>query len=204
MGGADSVVEKARVFFDKGDYRWVAQVLNHVIFADPSHAAARDLQADALEQLGYGCESAVWRNMYLMGAHELRRGLAGWGGRRSDRSDYFRAMTSDLLLDYMGIRLNSERAAGKTITANVEVTDTAETFVLELVDSVLVYTAGSFAHDADITLRLTHDSLSFLANTWTEGEELPHGIDCAGERERLTELLSCLDRFDGTFSLAEP
>ena len=75
-GGAEAVVERAREL-RRGDYRWVAQVVNHVVFADPSNRAARELQADALEQLGYGAENATWRNFYLMGAQELREGIAG-------------------------------------------------------------------------------------------------------------------------------
>jgi alkyl sulfatase BDS1-like metallo-beta-lactamase superfamily hydrolase len=74
MGGADAVLEKAQASFDKGDYRWVAQVVNHVVFADPDNQDAKNLQADALEQLGYQAESGPWRNFYLTGAQELRTG----------------------------------------------------------------------------------------------------------------------------------
>ena len=77
MGGAEAVLERARRSFEEGDYRWVVEVVNHVVFAEPENAAARELQADALEQLGYGAENAVWRNFFLMGAQELREGNAG-------------------------------------------------------------------------------------------------------------------------------
>jgi alkyl sulfatase BDS1-like metallo-beta-lactamase superfamily hydrolase len=76
MGGADAVLAKAKESYAKGDYRWVAQVVNHVVFADPDNQAAKDLQADALEQLGYQAESGPWRNFYLTGAKELREGVA--------------------------------------------------------------------------------------------------------------------------------
>ena len=77
MGGAGAVLEKARESFEAGDYRWVAEVLGHVVFADPGNEEARRLQADALEQLGYGAENATWRNFFLMGAKELREGVSG-------------------------------------------------------------------------------------------------------------------------------
>jgi alkyl sulfatase BDS1-like metallo-beta-lactamase superfamily hydrolase len=142
--------------------------------------------------------------MYLMGAYELRHGIAGWGGRRSDRSDYFRAMNSELLLDYMGIRLNGERAGDKTLSVNLHITDTAETFLLELTDSVLIYTAGSSSPDADVSVTLTHQELSLVANNWAAGDELPSTVACTGNRQLFLDLLSCLDKFDGAFCMVEP
>ncbi len=77
MGGADAVLEKARASSDAGEYRWVAQMVHHVVFADPDNQAARNLEADALEQLGYQAESGPWRNLPLTGAQELRNGRRG-------------------------------------------------------------------------------------------------------------------------------
>ena len=65
MGGAEAVLEKAREAYDQGEYRWVAEVVNHVVFAEPDNTAARELQADTLEQLGYQSEAGTWRNLYL-------------------------------------------------------------------------------------------------------------------------------------------
>jgi alkyl sulfatase BDS1-like metallo-beta-lactamase superfamily hydrolase len=92
MGGADAVLQKAKQSFDKGDYRWVAQVVNHVIFADPNNKQARDLQADALEQLGYQAESGPWRNFYLTGAKELRDGVTKLPTPNTASPDTVRAM----------------------------------------------------------------------------------------------------------------
>ena len=77
MGGADALLKKARASFAAGDYRWVAEVVNHLVFAEPENAAARELQAEALEQLGFGAENASWRNFFLIGAKELREGISG-------------------------------------------------------------------------------------------------------------------------------
>ena len=124
MGGADSVVAIARQAFDDGEYRWAAQLLDHVVFADPSHAAARALQADTLEQLGYQCESATYRNAYLYGAHELRNGPLKLGGGR--RREMFQAMPVELILDTIAIRLKSEDVGGLDVTMAWEITDTGE------------------------------------------------------------------------------
>ena len=75
MGGSQTVIARARQAFKAGDYRWVAQIMNHVVFAEPNNQAARELEADALEQLGYQAESGIWRNHYLTGAFELRNGV---------------------------------------------------------------------------------------------------------------------------------
>ena len=97
MGGPAAVIARARESFNKGEYRWVAQVMNHVVFADPENREARELQAAALEQLGYQAENATWRNEYLMGAHELRHGVPRAIATRVDSRDTLRAMTVDLL-----------------------------------------------------------------------------------------------------------
>lgn len=74
-GGPDKMIDNAQKAFDQGDYRWTAEVLKHVVFADPQNTKARNLAADALEQLGYQAESGPWRNEFLVGAYELRNGL---------------------------------------------------------------------------------------------------------------------------------
>ena len=117
MGGAASVLERARASFDEGDYRWVAQVVNHVVFADPSNQAARQLQADALEQLGYQTENGVWRNFYLTGAQELRHGLlVDFPHPDTIGPDTVAAVPLDLLLDYLGVRLDGPAADGMELT----------------------------------------------------------------------------------------
>jgi alkyl sulfatase BDS1-like metallo-beta-lactamase superfamily hydrolase len=107
MGGADAVLEKAREAFDKGGYRWVAEVVNHVVFADPDNQAAKDLQADTLEQLGYQSEAGPWRNFYLTGAQELRRGVQKLPTPDTASPDMVRAQTLDMFFDYLGVRLTS-------------------------------------------------------------------------------------------------
>ncbi|MQV61016.1 alkyl/aryl-sulfatase, partial [Sinorhizobium meliloti] len=107
MGGADAVLEKARKSYEQGEYRWVAQVANHVVFADPNNQDAKNLTADALEQLGYQAESGPWRNFYLTGAKELRDGVTELPTPNTASPDTVRAMSLDLFFDYLGVRLNS-------------------------------------------------------------------------------------------------
>ncbi len=131
MGGADAVMERAREDFARGEYRWVAQVMSHVVFADPENAEARNLEADALEQLGYQAEG-LWRNWYLMGASELRNGIApvpGTGGSASP--DTLKAMSVPLIFDFWGVRLNGDKADGKQMVINWNFTDTGEQLCFE-------------------------------------------------------------------------
>ncbi len=109
MGGAEAVLEKARASFEEGDYRWVAEVVNHVVFAEPENREARELQADALEQLGYGAENATWRNFFLMGAKELREGISGTPTATAP-PDVVARLSVSQLLDAMAIRLDGPRA----------------------------------------------------------------------------------------------
>jgi alkyl sulfatase BDS1-like metallo-beta-lactamase superfamily hydrolase len=125
MGGADAVLDRARLSFAEGDYRWVVEVVNHVVFADPENEPARLLQADALEQLGYQSESGPWRDFYLSGAMELRsngtvlKGLAG----NALGSGIVSSMTPELLLDLIGVRLNGPSAADFEIEVELVVAD---------------------------------------------------------------------------------
>ena len=128
MGGADVVLDRAHASFAEGDYRWVAEVVNHVVFADPDNEAARLLQADALEQLGYQSESGPWRDFYLTGAMELRSNgtvLKGLPGNALG-SGIVRSMTPELLLDLIGVRLNGPSAANFEIEVELVVADRAD------------------------------------------------------------------------------
>jgi alkyl sulfatase BDS1-like metallo-beta-lactamase superfamily hydrolase len=115
-------------------------VMNHVVFAKPDNQAARELAADALEQLGYQAENGPWRNIHLMGAFELRNGVPKDTGTSTASPDTIKAMSVDLFFDYMGIRLNGEKAAGVQETVlNWNFTDLKEAYALTLRNSALTY-----------------------------------------------------------------
>ncbi len=106
MGGEEAVLERAQADFDKGEYRWVAMALKHVVFANPNSVAGKNLLADTYEQLGYQAESGPWRSVYLQGALELRNGVPAAGGIDTASPDTISAMPPDMLFDYLAVRLN--------------------------------------------------------------------------------------------------
>ncbi|MGH2982554.1 MAG: alkyl/aryl-sulfatase, partial [Solirubrobacterales bacterium] len=131
MGGAESVLARARACFEDGDYRWVATVVNHVIFADPDNEPAKALQADALEQLGYGAENGTWRNFFLMGARELREGVKGTPTETAP-PDFVARLSVSQILDAMSLRVNGPQAWDKRISLTFVVTDSDERYALNL------------------------------------------------------------------------
>lgn len=206
MGGTDAVLKKAKQYFDKGEYRWVAQVVNHAVFADPSNQAAKNLQADALEQLGYQAESGPWRNFYLTGAQELRNGVQQLPAPNTASPDTVRAMNLDLFFDYLAMRLNGPKAAGKRIVLNVNFTDTNEKYRLEMVNGVLNHSAGKQAGDADATLSLSRETLNniVLQQTTMKEAKSKGEVKIVGSEAKLDELLSYLDSFDFWFNIVIP
>jgi alkyl sulfatase BDS1-like metallo-beta-lactamase superfamily hydrolase len=206
MGGVDAVVEKARAYYDKGDYRWVAQVVNHAVFADPTHQGAKDLVADALEQMGYQAESGPWRNFYLTGAKELRDGVAKLPTPNTASADTIRAMSLDLFFDYLGMRLNGPKADGKQIVLNFDFTDTKEKYVIEMVHGVLNHTSNSQVDDAVATIKLTREALNQIVLKQTTLEKAIESGDVKidGSKAKLDEMLSYLDSFEFWFNIVTP
>jgi alkyl sulfatase BDS1-like metallo-beta-lactamase superfamily hydrolase len=204
MGGAQAVVAKAREDFAKGQYRWVAQAMNHVVFADPDNKEARMLEADALEQLGYQSEAATWRNNYLSAAYELRNGVAIRTSAASP--DVLPAMTTPMIFDFMGVRLNGQKADGKVIVLNWNFTDVGEKYVLNLENSALTYMPNQQAPNADATIslaRATFDAINLGVTTFEEEVAAGH-ITVQGDGRKLGELFSLLDIFTGDFNIVTP
>lgn len=207
MGGAEAVLAKARQYYDKGEYRWVAQVVNHVIFADPDNPAARELQAQALEQLGYQDESGTWRNFYLTGAQELRHGVDKTVGGTTASPDTIQAMPLNLFFDYLGVRLNGPQAEGKTIIINWNFTDTKEQYVLALENGALNHTANKQIHGADTTIHLTRTAFNQVilgGKPQIEAKIASGDIKLEGNQEKLAELLALLDNFNPWFNIVTP
>lgn len=206
MGGADAVIAKAQAAFDKGEYRWVAEVMNHVVFAEPENARARGLAADALEQLGYQAESAIWRNFYLTGAAELRHGVRKGPAPTTNTPDLVRGLTLDEFFGYMAVRLNGPKADGRKIALNWLFTDTGQQYTLLLLNSVLNHTAGAQAKDADATITLTRAMLDDVALRRTTFEEkMKSGeVRVEGNPQKLGELFALLDSFDFWFNIVTP
>ena len=197
MGGADAVLAKARECFDRGDYRWVAQVVNHVVFADPANTEARQLQADALEQLGYQSESATWRNAYLMGAKELREGTPDFG--RIPTRDMSQAMQAGHLFDVIGVRFDPSLFAVAPVTINFHLTDLDEHHVLGVGRSAIHHRPGAVDSDAVATV---HIDRATLVGAIDDASVLD-GVDIEGDRAVVQELMAGLV-VGGTPALIEP
>ncbi len=206
MGGADLVLSKASEAFEKGEYRWVAQVLNHVVFAEPENERARRLQADALEQLGYQSESAVFRNFYLFGAQELRHGVKKPRGRMSPPLDVVQALTPDMIFDSMAVRLNGPKAKGKAITINWYFSDTNERYILYLDNSVLNHIAGRQSKSADCSIEIRRDLFNkvIAGQTTFPARILLGQIKYQGSIKKLSELMALLDDPEPFFNIVTP
>ncbi|WP_188568636.1 alkyl/aryl-sulfatase [Undibacterium terreum] len=206
MGGADNIIKRAREDYKQGNYRWVATVANHLVYADPSNREARELAADALEQMGYQAEAGTWRNAYLFGAYELRNGMPKINPPSSLTADALQALSLDMFFDFLGVRLNAGRADGKHIVINWQFTDTRQTYVLNLENSALTYTSGKAADKADTSLVLDRPTLNaIMLKQMTFPQAVQSGkIKLGGPPDKLVELFSMLDEFNPMFEVIEP
>jgi alkyl sulfatase BDS1-like metallo-beta-lactamase superfamily hydrolase len=204
MGGAEAVLELARRSFEAGDYRWVAEVVNHVVFAEPDNRAARELQADALEQLGYGAENATWRNFFLMGAMELREGVSGTPTDTA-APDILAQLSVEQILDAMAIRLDGPAAWEKRLRVNWQVTDPDESHLLELENGVLRHRAGADP-EAEATLIVERRALNEMLLGSADLAELAGSgrLRVEGDGVKLGELLGLLDEPDPGFAIVTP
>jgi alkyl sulfatase BDS1-like metallo-beta-lactamase superfamily hydrolase len=205
-GGADALLANARQAYDKGDYRWVTEVVNHLVFADPDNQAARDLQADALEQLGYQAESSTFRNAYLNGAQELRQGPPTLGGGPIRAKGLLNAMTVEQVFDTISIRLKAEAVAGLTIAINWTFTDINETWRMCLSNRTLSYIKGSLDPQAVVSLSFTRTGLiDIVTQSTTLQDELQNGnLAISGDIESLASIFGNLDTFTVGFNVVEP
>jgi alkyl sulfatase BDS1-like metallo-beta-lactamase superfamily hydrolase len=205
MGGAERVLEQARESFEQGDYRWVAEVVNHVVFAEPENEAARALQADALEQLGYGAENATWRNFYLVGAEELRNGVTGTPS--DTRAPAILAQLSIAqILDGMKVRLNGPRAWGKRLAIGWRVTDPDERRLLQVENGVLNHRPWKDGVEAEATLVVERQALNELLGGAADLAALAESgrLRVEGDAAALGELLGLLDEPDPGFAIVTP
>ncbi|HKI73739.1 MAG TPA: alkyl sulfatase dimerization domain-containing protein, partial [Pseudomonadales bacterium] len=175
-GGADALLGHARAAFDNGDYRWVVELVNHLVFAEPDNTAARDLQADALEQLGYQAESSTFRNAYLNAAQELRNGPPKLAGGPVRARGLLRAMTVEQVFDTMAIRLKSEEVGDQSLCINWSFTDIDEQWILGLSNRTLYYTQGRHDAAASAAITMTRTTLiEVLSQQTTIADEISNG-----------------------------
>ena len=159
MGGAERILAKGRELHDQGRYREAMEILNKLVYAAPDNQAAKDLLADVFEQIGYQKESTSLRNSFLAAALELRSGMPPGTLPNTASPDTVRAMSTELWLDYLGIRLDATKAAGLNLVANLVTPDNGERFVVELSNSTLTNIKGAHAKNADLTITVNRADL---------------------------------------------
>ncbi len=162
MGGAAAVIARARADFAKGEYRWVAQVMREVVYAEPANKEARELCADALEQMGYQAESATWRNAFLYGAQELRHGVFQIPARAIMSADTLGGLSTDIFFDLMAVRLDPKKAAGQSMVLNWHFTDRAEKLVLTLKHCTLSHRLGGWSEHAAASITTSRATLDAI------------------------------------------
>src|SRR5581483_11529492 len=206
MGGAAAARARAREDYARGEYRFVAEAMSHLVFADPADVDARRLGADALEQMGYAAESAIWRNAYLQGARELREGRPDTTARAPVSPDLVRAMTLDLFFDYLAARLDGELAEGVRFTLNWVFPDLGRRYALTLQNCALTYLADREADRADATITLNRPVLDrlVLRELTIEAARAEGAVTIAGVPQPVIRLFGLLDDFPLMFDVIEP
>jgi alkyl sulfatase BDS1-like metallo-beta-lactamase superfamily hydrolase len=203
MGGSGPIIEKGRELFEQGKYMFAGEILNKLVFAQPSNQDAKDLLADCYEQIGYQQESTSLRNSFLAGAYELRNGIPGGESPKSVTSDVIKAMNTGMWLDFLGVKLNSKKAEGINFKMNLITPDNKEKYLIELSNSTLSNVQGFIAKDANLTLTLNRTDLNLammgaksLEELITEGK-----AKFEGDIAILKQLGGFLDSFEIGFEI---
>lgn len=204
-GGADALMAKAQIAYDAGEYRWAAELVNHLVFADANHQAARELLAQCYEQMGYQSESGPWRDVYLTGALELRSSEPV-NINRGLNSDMIPAIPTGLFFDFMGVRFDPTDAEDLEAEINFTFTDTEETFSLSVRNSVLNNVPNQLFDDPDVSLVLTRDLFNqiIMKKTSFPKEIITGNVSFSGNPLKLYAVFSRLEEFTPNFNIALP
>ena len=205
MGGEQAVLEKAQADFAQGNYRWVAEVLKHVVFANPQSKKGKALLADTYEQLGYQAESGPWRSVYLQGAYELRNGTPESGGLTTASPDIIKNMPPEMLFDYLSVRILPEKAEGKDFSINIAFTDLEEAYTLSMENSVLNY-SSEIETKPDVSLILSKKTLDDvqLGQVTLESAVANGDLVIEGDSEVFKDFMGMLDSFKFWFNIVTP
>ena len=206
LGDTDEVLRKAKADFDKGEYRWVAEVTNVLVYADPENEAARLLCADALEQLGYQSESGIWRNAYLSAALELREGNQAGNVVQAKGGAMIQKMTPEMIFRYMGIILDKYAVEKENIVLNITVSDLDEKYVLNFRNGVLLVQNGILSDDADVSVTCPRAVLLYLLQG--NAEAFIKTAKVEGDVEKLSFIAENLNELSDAdvsfFNIVEP
>jgi alkyl sulfatase BDS1-like metallo-beta-lactamase superfamily hydrolase len=203
MGGAQKIMAKGKALSDRGEYRLAQEILNKLVQAEPGNQPAKDLLADVFEQIGYQQENPGLRNSFLNGAFELRSGIPEGASPKSSGPDVIRAMSTELFLDFVGIRMDSRKAAGMEFTINLVTPDNGEKFVIELSSATLTNIEGYQAEDADLTVTIDRADLELtMMGKKTLMAQIDDGTaKIRGDKGVLKQLASTLVQFELGFEI---
>jgi len=206
MGGAKAAIARARDDFKAGSYRWVAQVMDQLVFADPSNKEARELAADAFEQMGYGSENAPWRNSYLLAAQKLRGGSpATQRSTPAITPEVLHVMPAGEMFDYLGTRIDGPRAGSAKIVINWRFTDMHESLVSTLEHGALTSLSGKTDPHADVTVTTTRQVLEpVILGQKALADIMGHGMTATGNANSVSDLWALLVDFKTGIPLIAP
>ena len=194
LGGAAHVMEIAEKGYRAGEYRWVATLLDHLVFAEPENRAARKLLADTYMQLGYQAESGPWRNFYLTGSKDLTRNEKPYTPVLTNYQTISQ-MDTETLFDFCAIQINKNKAEGKEVVLNLHFNDTGEDASLILKNSVLNHRLNRHEEDAPLDLTLSKKDFVSLFFGTTNLKELcqDQKASANGCKEIIDILTSCVE-----------
>ena len=207
LGDTNEVLRKAKADFDKGEYQWVAEVTNVLVFADPENKAARLLCADALEQLGYQAESGAWRNAYLSAALELRSGNAAQKGANTKTDgSLIRNMTAEMIFDYTAILLDKEAISKENFKINIVLSDTQERIMLHFNNGALLQYTNINSDDAELTVTCPQKAVALILQK--DMNKIKASMKLEGDASKLELIVNNLNQFDSAgnanFNIVEP
>ncbi len=203
MGGAEKIMSRGRELHDEGRYLLASEILNKLVQAEPDNEAAKDLLADVFEQLGYQQENPGLRNSFLAAAYELRSGIPEGETADSSSPDVIRAMSTELFLNFLGIRMDSRKAEGMRFTMNLITPDNGEKFVVELDNATLTNIKGFLAEKPDLTLTINRADLeqTMIGAKALDAQIADGTANVEGDPSILKKLAATMVDFDPRFEI---
>ncbi|MHA1166085.1 MAG: alkyl/aryl-sulfatase, partial [Alphaproteobacteria bacterium] len=203
MGGSKKILAKGNELYDQGEYKLATEILNKLVYAEPSNRAAKDLLADNFEQIGYQQESPSVRNSLLAAAYELRSGIPEGASPKTAGPDVIRAMTTELWLDFLGIRMDSTKTEGMKFSINLVTPDNDEKFVVEMSNATLTNIKGQQASNPDLTVTINRSDLeAVMTGAVSFDDQIKAGkAKLKGNRDVYDQLKSALVQFELGFEM---
>lgn len=203
MGGASAIIKKGKSLYNEGKYKLGTEILNKLVYAEPDNQEAKDLLADCFEQIGYQQESPSVRNSFLAAAYELRNGIPEGASPKTNSPDLVSAITTDLFLDFLGVRLDSKKAGDAHFVINIVHPDLNEKYVVELSNATLTSLKGFQSKSPNLTLTVKRSDMNLILFGKSSFEDLlkTGAAKADGDVSVLKQLMGMLDDFDVRFQI---